>query len=81
MKLLNWIDGSYNYTINDKAKQPVIEAHLFDFEQQIYGEDISISVIRKLRNEHKFESADALRAQLKKDKEFALETLYKEFGI
>lgn len=68
-------------TIDDGAKVPVIEAHIFDFNQQLYDKEISISVIRKLRNEHKFESVDALRAQLKKDKEFALETLSKEFGL
>lgn len=68
-------------TINDDAKVPVIEAHLFNFNEQLYDKEISISIIRKLRNEHKFNSVDALRAQLKKDKEFALETLHKEFGI
>lgn len=68
-------------TIEDYAQKPVIEAHLFDFKGNLYGEFIKISIIRKLRNEFKFESVDALRAQLKKDKLFALETLDKEFGI
>lgn len=68
-------------TINENTQKPVIEAHLFDFNGSLYDQEISISVIRKLRNEHKFESVDALRAQLKKDKTFAIETLKKEFGI
>jgi riboflavin kinase/FMN adenylyltransferase len=68
-------------TIEDYAKKPVIEAHLFDFHGNLYGEFIIINIIRKLRNEYKFESVEALRAQLKKDKLFALETLEKEFGI
>ncbi len=68
-------------TIDDYAKKPVIEAHLFDFKENLYGKFIKISIIRKLRNEYKFDSVDALRAQLKKDKQFALETLNKEFGI
>jgi riboflavin kinase/FMN adenylyltransferase len=68
-------------TIDDYAKKPIIEAHLFDFHENLYGEFIKINIIRKLRNEYKFESVEALRAQLKKDKLFALETLEKEFGI
>lgn len=68
-------------TIEDYANKPVIEAHLFGFNENLYGKFIKIDVIRKLRNEHKFDSVDALRAQLKKDKQFALETLDKEFGI
>jgi FAD synthase len=38
-------------------------------------------VVRKLRDEYKFESIEALRIQLKKDKQFAIETLEKEFEI
>jgi riboflavin kinase/FMN adenylyltransferase len=68
-------------TIEDYAKKPVIEAHLFDFNENLYGKFIKINIVRKLRNEFKFNSVDALRAQLKKDKQFALETLEKEFGI
>ncbi len=68
-------------TLEDYATTPVIEAHLFDFNGQLYNQRIKISIIRKLRDEYKFDSVDALRAQLKKDKVFALETLHKEFGI
>ncbi len=68
-------------TIDETPKKPVIEVHIFDFHQDLYNQFISISVVRKLRNEFKFENVEALRAQLKKDKQFALETLAKEFGI
>lgn len=68
-------------TIENYANKPVIEAHLFDFSGDLYGKFIRIDIVRKLRDEYKFNSADALRAQLKKDKRFALETLDKEFGI
>ena len=68
-------------TIDDDALKPVIEAHLFDFTDNLYNEFIKISIIRKLRDEYKFDSVDALRTQLKKDKEFALVTLEKEFGL
>lgn len=68
-------------TIEDYANKPVIEAHLFNFNDDLYGKFLQISIVRKLRNEFKFNSVDALRVQLKKDKQFALETLNKEFGI
>ena len=67
-------------TIDDNAPKPVIEAHLFNFKDNLYGEFIKISILRKLRDEYKFNSVDALRSQLKKDKVFALETIDKEFG-
>lgn len=68
-------------TIDDNASVPVIEAHLFDFKENLYGKYIQIYIVRKLRDEYKFESVEALRVQLKKDKQFALETLDKEFEI
>lgn len=80
-KYLGMMNIGIRPTINDSATKPIIEAHLFNFNDTLYGEKITISIIRKLRIEYKFESIDALRSQLKKDKEFALETLNKEFGL
>lgn len=51
---------------------PVIEAHLFDFDRQIYGRHIELFIIKKLRDEQKFNSLDDLRLQLQKDKQEAL---------
>lgn len=51
------------------------EVHIFDFDKMIYDEEICISFIERLRNEMKFESLDALRQQLFRDKEHALTTL------
>ncbi|MFK7952047.1 MAG: bifunctional riboflavin kinase/FAD synthetase [Ekhidna sp.] len=52
-----------------------IEAHLFNFDQQIYGEQITIQFIRSLRKEMKFNSMEELREQLGKDKKEALKIL------
>ena len=46
-----------------------IETHIFDFEEDIYGLDIKVTFIEKIRDEVKFESLDALRSQLETDKE------------
>jgi riboflavin kinase/FMN adenylyltransferase len=41
-----------------------LEAHLFDFDGDLYGQEISVSLHEFLRAERKFESFDALRAQI-----------------
>jgi riboflavin kinase/FMN adenylyltransferase len=45
-----------------------IETHIFDFDEDIYGLDIRISFIARIREEVRFESMEALRQQLEKDK-------------
>jgi riboflavin kinase/FMN adenylyltransferase len=49
-----------------------IEAHLFNFNDDIYGEHITISCISKIRDEIKFTSLDELKNQLQRDKQSAL---------
>ena len=46
-----------------------IEVHIFDFHEDIYNAEISIEFIKHLRKEVKFDSADALRAQLRQDEQ------------
>ncbi len=45
----------------------VAETHIFDFDKDIYGEEIKINFIRYLRGEHKFAGASELVAQIKRD--------------
>jgi len=52
-----------------------IEVNIFDFDQQLYGEQITITFVDRLRDEKKFKDREALKAQLAKDKEAALEIL------
>jgi len=58
----------YNPTVTDK-KELKIEANLFDFDKDIYGESLEVFFVKKLRDEQKYESLEALKAQLHKDKE------------
>lgn len=51
--------------------KPSYEAHLFDFSQQIYGEQLKVELIAFLRPERKFSSIDELVAQIKQDAEAA----------
>ena len=47
------------------------EAHLLDFSGDLYGRRIEVSFEARLRGEQKFPSADALRAQIARDVDFA----------
>ncbi len=47
---------------------PLVEVHIFNFKQSIYGRKITVRFYEKLRNETKFDGLDALKAQLAKDK-------------
>ena len=44
-----------------------IETHIFDFDELIYGLDIRVSFVARIREERRFESLDALKAQLGAD--------------
>ena len=54
-----------------------LEAHLFEFEGDLYGQEVTVEFISRLREVRKFDSADALVAQLKQDREAALAALIK----
>ena len=47
--------------------EPLLEAHLFDFDGDLYGRHISVEFVAKLRDEAKFGSLDALTAQMHED--------------
>jgi riboflavin kinase/FMN adenylyltransferase len=49
-----------------------IEVHFFDFTQDLYNQKISVSFLKRMRSEQKFESIDVLKNQLAIDKETAL---------
>ncbi|MEI8202439.1 MAG: bifunctional riboflavin kinase/FAD synthetase [Bacteroidota bacterium] len=54
-----------------------IEAHLFNFDRDIYGKNIRVYFLERLRNETKFSGIDAMKAQLHVDKTNAAEVLVK----
>ena len=49
-----------------------IETNIFDFDEDIYGLDLKVTFIARIREEVRFESMDALRAQLEKDRDACL---------
>lgn len=54
-------------TIASASGERLLELHLFDFDQEIYGEDIEVTFLSCLRAEQKFSSVEALRAQIVQD--------------
>jgi riboflavin kinase / FMN adenylyltransferase len=58
----------YNPTVDDTLT-PSIEVHLLDFNEDIYGEVMQVSFIRKLRNEEKFANLEELKTQIALDLE------------
>jgi len=47
------------------------EVHLFGFAGDLYGQELSVEFLTKLRGEMRFESLEALKAQLAQDAETA----------
>ena len=54
-----------------------IETHFFDFDGDLYGQDLQIELLEFLREEQKFQSVDALKDQLALDKKKSLALLEK----
>ncbi len=75
----SWYKGMLNVgtrpTVNSNVDHRSIEVHIFDFSQDIYDRDISISFVERIRDEVKFESLPKLREQLVNDKISALHLL------
>jgi len=55
--------------------KPVLEVHIFDFDQDIYGRYIHVDFVARLRDEEKFDSVEALVEQMHLDSAQAREIL------
>ena len=65
----------YRPTVSQGSQNRMIEVHLFQFSSDLYGKRLRITFHQRIRNEHKFDTIDALRAQLQKDAIQAREAL------
>ena len=75
-----WYNGFCNIgfrpTVNPiDSHLPLVEVNIFDFKQSIYGRKITVYFREKLRDEVKFSSLDALKAQLHQDRALAQKVL------
>jgi riboflavin kinase/FMN adenylyltransferase len=55
-----------------------IEVNIFDFSQRIYGEQLTLIFVDRIREDTRFNNLDELREQLKQDKLDSLSTLQKK---
>jgi riboflavin kinase/FMN adenylyltransferase len=62
-------------TFNNNADNRSIEVNIFDFEGDIYGKEITLQFIGKIRDEQKFDNIEMLVNQLEKDKIEALKIM------
>jgi riboflavin kinase/FMN adenylyltransferase len=64
------LPGAANIGVRPTVAQglkPVLEVHLLDFDRDIYGMHVDVNFLHKLRDEARFDSLDALKAQIALD--------------
>ena len=61
--------GVSNYGVKPTvgSSEALLETHVFDFDQDIYGEQVEITPLRFLREERKFSGLEELKTQIEKD--------------
>ena len=59
---------------------PVVESHIFDLDRDLYGLDIKVAFVQRLRDEVAFPDGDALRAQIARDCEQA-RALFRQISL
>jgi riboflavin kinase/FMN adenylyltransferase len=62
-------------TLDTTAPQLRVEAHLPGFDGDLYGEELELTFVGKLREEQRFPSIEALKGQIARDIRTALDRL------
>ncbi len=72
-----WLDGVANLGRRPtfEGTEVILEAHIFDFDGDLYGRHLRVALIDFLRPEKKFDGVDALKAQIAEDAVRAREIL------
>jgi len=77
-----WLDGAlhhgvvnlgYRPTVSKDRSNRILEIHLFDFNRDIYGQDVEVRFVQYLRPEKKFATLDVLVRQIEADVQQARE--------
>ena len=58
----------YNPTVN--GKELTIETHILNFNKMIYGEELKVYFVERIRDELKFDTLDELVKQIRRDEEY-----------
>ncbi len=62
-------------TVNNGFPVKTIEVHIFDFHGDIYGQDVTVTFLDRIRDEKKFDNIGKLVLRLQEDKKRALDLL------
>ena len=68
----------YKPTINNLLKEISIEVNIFNFDDNIYGKEVKIIFLARIRDERKFANLEELKTQLKKDKDLCLSIYFSD---
>lgn len=76
-------DGVANFGIRPmyRTARPLLEAHLFDFDGDLYGQVLTVEIAVWLRGEESFSSLDALIRQIRDDAALAREILTRTAAV
>lgn len=73
-----WRNGVASVGVNPTVgalPEPLLEAHIFDFDADLYGAHVEVRMIGFLREEAKFDTMEAMTAQIERDAENARKLL------
>lgn len=65
-----WFHGAANVGCRpavNSVERPLLEVHLLDFDEDLYGKPVKVRFEKKIREEQDFESIEALKAAIKSD--------------
>jgi len=67
----NWYNGICNIgirpTVEENVHRENVEVHLFDYNQDAYGEDVIVQILKRVRGEKKFADLQELKEQIQMD--------------
>ncbi|MGC1482060.1 MAG: bifunctional riboflavin kinase/FAD synthetase [Chthoniobacterales bacterium] len=69
----------YRPTVTEGRAERSLEVHLFDFGEDIYGQDVEVTFVAYLRGEQRFESVEVLKEQIARDVEAARAVSHADF--
>lgn len=74
-----WFEGMMNIGTRPtfEGTGRTLEVHIFDFDRNIYGKELQVRFISRLREEQNFENVEELKTQLERDRRNAADALEK----
>jgi riboflavin kinase/FMN adenylyltransferase len=57
----------FRLTFKENRKEPTVEVHIFGFNKSIYGKDIEVIFLKRIRSERQFRNHEHLLSRIEKD--------------